>query len=74
MIIYDADILSIFAKINRLALIKKLLGTIYITPMIREELTVPLEYGYDFPKDILNHSSVIIPSAEDLSPYNEWKK
>jgi len=73
MIIFDTDILSIFAKISRLELIKKLFGTVHITPMIREELTIPLEYGYDFPKDILDNSSVIIPTVEELGPYNEFK-
>jgi len=38
MIIFDTDILSIFAKINRLELIKKLFRTIHITPMIRAEI------------------------------------
>lgn len=73
MIIFDTDILSIFAKINRLELIKKLFSTIHITPMIREEITAPLEYGYDFPKDILNNSSVIIPTLEELGLYNKFK-
>ncbi|MBE7447218.1 MAG: hypothetical protein HS132_19225 [Planctomycetia bacterium] len=73
MIIFDTDILSIFAKINRLELIKKLFRAIHITPMIREELTAPLEYGYDFPKDILNNSSVIIPTLEELGLYNKFK-
>ena len=73
MIIFDTDILSIFAKISRLELIKKLFGTVHITPMIREELNIPLEYGYDFPKDILDNSSVIIPTVEELGPYNEFK-
>lgn len=73
MIIFDTDILSVFAKINRLELIRKLFRTIHITPMIREELTAPLEYGYDFPKDILNNSSVIIPTLDELVLYNKFK-
>ena len=74
MIIFDTDILSVFAKIKRLELIKRLFGMIYITPMIREELTVPLEYGYDFPKEILEKSTVIIPTLEELGQYNEFKR
>ncbi len=73
MIIFDTDILSVFAKIKKLELIKRLFGVIYITPMIREELTVPLEYGYDFPKEILDKSRVIIPTLEELGQYNEFK-
>lgn len=73
MIIFDTDILSIFAKISRLELIKKLFGAIHITPMIREELTAPLEYGYEFPKDVLDNSSVIVPTVEELGSYNEFK-
>ena len=73
MIIFDTDILSIFAKINRLELIKKLFRTIHITPMIREELAVPLEYGYGFPQEILDKSAVIIPTLEEIGQYNEFK-
>jgi len=73
MIIFDTNILSIFAKISRLELIKKLFGAIYITPMIKEELIVPLEYGYEFPKDVLGSSSVVIPTTEELGTYNEFK-
>ncbi|WP_295103031.1 hypothetical protein [uncultured Candidatus Kuenenia sp.] len=69
MTIFDTDILSTFAKINRLDLIKKLFGTIYITPMIKEELLAPLEYGYKFPLQILNDSTVIMPTEGDLRLY-----
>jgi len=69
MTIFDTDILSTFAKINRLDLIKKLFGKIYITPMIKEELLAPLEYGYKFPLQILNDSTVIMPTEGDLRLY-----
>jgi len=39
-----------------LELIKKLFRTIHITPMIGEELTALLEYGYNFPKDIFKEN------------------
>ena len=73
MIIFDTDILSIFAKIDRLELIKKLFGTIYICPMIKEEFIVTLEYGYKFSLDILNNTTVIIPTEKELSAYTELR-
>lgn len=73
MTIFDADILSTFAKINRLGLIKRLFGTIYITPMIKEELLAPLEYGYKFPLQILNDSIVILPTEGELSLYSNFR-
>lgn len=73
MTIFDTDILSTFAKINRLDLIKRLFGTIYITPMIKEELLAPLEYGYKFPLQILNDSTVIIPTEGEWSLYSNFR-
>ncbi|MEW6419888.1 MAG: hypothetical protein AB1480_17530 [Nitrospirota bacterium] len=70
MIIFDADILSTFAKILRLDLIKKLFGKIYITPMIKEELLAPLEYGYNFPSAILEGSIIVVPSENEIKSYN----
>ena len=69
MIIFDTDILSIFAKVNRLDLLKNLFSVIYITPMIREELFIPLEYGYRFPLKILSNSVVIIPNEQEFDIY-----
>lgn len=73
MTIFDTDILSTFAKINRLDLIKRLFGTIYITPMIKEELLAPLEYGYKFPLQILNDSTAIMPTEGELSLYSNFR-
>jgi len=73
MAIFDTDILSTFAKINRLDLIKRLFGMICITPMIKEELLAPLEYGYKFPLQILSDSTVIIPREGELSLYSNFR-
>jgi len=73
MIIFDTDILSIFAKVNRLDLLKNLFSVIYITPMIREELFIPLEYGYRFPLKILSDSVVIIPNEQELDIYTKLR-
>ena len=46
MIVFDTDILSMFAKIDAIDLLKPLFGkTAIITPKIRDEISVPLEYG-----------------------------
>ena len=36
----------------------------------KEELLAPLEYGYKFPLQILNDSTVIIPTEGELSLYS----
>lgn len=47
--VIDADILSMFAKIDFVDLLKKLFGDVVMTPKIRDEVFVPVEYGYTFP-------------------------
>jgi predicted nucleic acid-binding protein len=45
MVIFDTDILSMFAKIDAIYLLKRLFGEkALITPKIRDEISVPLEY------------------------------
>ncbi len=55
IVVFDTDILSMFAKINEIDLLKKLFsGNIAITPKIRDEISVPLEYGYTFPLKVIS--------------------
>jgi len=50
MIVFDTDILSMFAKIDAIDLLKRLFDDkIVMTPKIRDEVYVPFEYGYSFP-------------------------
>lgn len=51
MLIIDTDILSMFAKADALDVLMLLFGReqIGMTPAIADEITVPLQYGYDFP-------------------------
>ncbi len=50
-IIFDADILSAFAKVEKLNLLLKLFSGFEpaITSAIHKELLVPINYGYTFP-------------------------
>jgi len=74
MIIYDADILSIFAKIDRLNLLQRLSGPILITPQIKEEVSIPAQYGYQFPNRILKASSTLPLTAEEMTTYETLRE
>jgi len=71
IIIFDTDILSAFAKIEALSLLKTLFSKheIYITPEIYGELNVPIDYGYTFPLDIFKNFKVINPDNEEQETY-----
>lgn len=54
MIVFDTDILSMFAKIDAVNLLLNLFGDkAVITPKIMDEISVPLEYGYSFPLKVI---------------------
>jgi len=65
LIIIDTDILSMFAKADALDLLLKFTGKAQIgmTPAIADEVLVPLQYGYDFPLQILAQIPIIPISA-----------
>lgn len=67
----DTDILSIFAKAGALSLLCAFFRRqrLPITPGIFEELLVPLEYGYDFPKDILALTEVVVMTPDEAPVY-----
>jgi len=52
-VIVNTDILSIFAKIDAINLLNLLFGgKIAMTSRIRDEILVPLTYGYAFPRNV----------------------
>jgi len=55
-IVFDTDILSIFAKADAIQYLEGLFAKdrLLITPSVYRELKVPKEYGYDFPDQIFN--------------------
>ncbi|CAD6491654.1 MAG: hypothetical protein FFODKBPE_00195 [Candidatus Argoarchaeum ethanivorans] len=71
VIILDTDVASVFAKIKRLELIKRLFSKhrIVIIPEIYEELAISLDYGYTFPLDIFGYFEVLYPSEEENKEY-----
>ena len=44
-----------------------------ITPRVLDELLVPLEYGYDFPHDILSRADVVPATLEEFEIYEELR-
>lgn len=70
MIIFDTDILSMFAKIDAVDLLKQLFGEkAAITPKIRDEISVPLEYGYTFPLKVISSIKTVPLSNQALEEY-----
>jgi len=72
IIILDTDIASIFAKIQKIVLLKELLSRyeLAICPAIYEELVVSEEYGYSFPRQIFEHITIISPTSDEISDYH----
>ncbi|RMD62849.1 hypothetical protein D6833_06345 [Candidatus Parcubacteria bacterium] len=64
-VVVDTDILSMFAKADALEALQEALHPWIpvMTPAIRDEISVPLEYGFDFPQRVMAHIPV-----EPLSP------
>lgn len=75
MIIIDADILSTFAKMGELDLLIQLFSPLKmkITPMIQNELSVPMDYGYSFPKTIFDKIETIFASPEDCTGFDQFQ-
>ena len=74
MIIVDADILSMFAKAGSLNVLIEFFGKeqIGMTPAIADEISVPLQYGYSFPLQILSQIPVVpISKSVDLKVSEE---
>jgi len=70
MIVFDTDILSMFAKIDAIDLLKCLFDDeIVMTPKIRDEISVPLEYGYTFPLKVISTIRTVPLTNQALEEY-----
>lgn len=60
VVIVDTDILSKFAKADALVWLGRLFGPdrLAATPAIRDEIAVPLQYGYTFPLQVLAETAI----------------
>jgi predicted nucleic acid-binding protein len=65
-VVIDTDILSMFGKAGGMGMLMDLLGSgrAVMTPSIRDEISVPLEYGYTFPNAVLSEIPVIPLSGQ----------
>lgn len=61
MVIVDADILSMFAKVDAIDLLGGFLGRerVAMTVAIRDEISIPLQYGYSFPEKVISKIQII---------------
>ncbi len=73
-VIFDTDVISAFAKINALDLLKKLFSEhdVFITPEIYEELSVAVDYGYSFPLRIFEEFTIMNPDEKEVATYREF--
>jgi predicted nucleic acid-binding protein len=70
VIVFDTDILSMFAKIDEVYLLKQLFGDkAVMTPKVRDEISAPLEYGYTFPLEVLSAIKTVPLSKEAIEEY-----
>jgi len=75
MVIFDTDILSMFAKVDAIGLLKHLFGEkMLITPKIRDEILAPLEYGYTFPLKVISTIRTIPLSNKALEEYERLQE
>jgi len=75
MIVFDTDILSMFAKIDAVNLLLNLFGDkAVITPKIMDEISVPLEYGYSFPLKVISTIKTVHLSNHALEEYAKLQK
>lgn len=72
MAVFDTDILSIFAKIDAVDLLSDLFGEgAVMTPKIRDEISVCLEYGYTFPLKVISAIKMVPLNDEALEEYTK---
>jgi len=75
MIIIDVYILSTFAKMGELDLLIQLFSPrkMKITSKIQNELSVPMDYGYSFPKTIFGKIETLFPGPEDCAGFDQFQ-
>jgi len=75
MTVFDADILSMFAKTDAIHLLKRLFGEkAVMTSKIRDEISVPLEYGYTFPLEVISTIKTVPLSNQALEEYGKLQE
>ena len=75
MVVFDTDILSMFAKVDAIDLLKQLFDEkIVITPKIRDEISMPLDYGYTFPLKVISEIKTVPLSNEALRGYGKLQE
>lgn len=75
MVVVDTDILSMFAKVNAISLLKQIFGEkVIMTPKTRDEISMPLEYGYKFPIKALSAIKTVSLSYKVLEEYEGLRK
>jgi predicted nucleic acid-binding protein len=74
LLILDTDIASAFAKSGHFDVLIKLFGKVGITPMVYEELQIPLMHGYAFPNEIFNNAELVTISEEEQRDYLKLKE
>jgi len=67
LLILDTDIDSAFAKAGHFDVLIKLFGKVGITPMVYEELQIPLIHGYTYPEEIFNKAELVTISVMNKS-------
>lgn len=70
-VIIDTDILSMFAKVGAVDLLEEFLGRgrAAITLSIRDEISIPLQYGYTFPNLVLSQIPVVLLTERAWQEY-----
>jgi len=75
VIVFDTDILSMFAKVDEVYLLMQLFGNkAVMTPKIRDEISAPLEYGYTFPFKVLSTIKTVPLSKEAIEEYIRFQR
>ncbi len=75
MVVFDTDILSMFAKIDAIYLLKRLFGEkAVVTSKIRDEISVPLEYGYTFPLKVFSSIRTVPLANQALEEYERLQE
>lgn len=70
IIVIDTDILSMFAKVDAIDILKRLFkDRIVITLKIRDEISIPLEYGYTFPLNVISKIKTVPLTSSALKEY-----
>ncbi len=75
-IICDTDLLSVFAKVDRLDLLQKAFpeGDFMISESVYDELLFSLEEGFDFPEKIFKMCDITSLEKNEIKTYKERRR